>query len=943
MTTFVEKNWRSFPELSTPLDGPALRDLEARIKAALLAVESEIGAAGTAGGDLSGSFPNPTVVTINGRAVSAVVFSDDARLTDQRTPLDGSVTAAKVNGALKPSGSAAAGDEALRALGGGGTQAAAGNDSRFPTAGQKNALTGTDGTPGSGNEYVTKQGMTAEQTARAAADALLVPLTQRNAANGYAGTDANSKVPWALLAGGAINVMDAAFGAKGDSNAAGTSGTQDRTAINNAIASAPSGATVFFPRPTGAGYRLNGPLIIDNDDVNLVFEPGAKLILTPNSDTNVIRGNTLANTNSLGTIRKKRVSLQGLYAEMNGASQGNVSGGIDGAVVLPGFEFVELDRCYVHNSKNTAYELRGSSVVRARWSTADSVYSGNNGNGFNVGQTGSTGATDCILMGCLATGVQDVAFWFGGFGSHRMSAFGCIVRSDPMKFFADGAINIGVNAGLLTSATAAFTANDVGKTITIAGAGPAGASLTCRIFSYISSTSVGLSVPASTTVSGATFSYGQDGAPARQVADAGITSGQSTLTSNTANFTSADIQKGVLIRGASGSGGDVYGKITAVASATSATVDFTAGTTVSGGRAIVNVTSSGVMSEGAQGNSDHLSIQGCHVDGTVNVGLGFSDSSPGTVGSKHDQATITGNTVANTYGTAMWVTGTQHSLGPNTIDNFHGQGLLVGGGNDFDERSFTLNGGSIKAAPDATGAGLTIQKDGSLTNWLQSVTLNGVVLDGNGGGTYGLRIEGKVRIVQLIGVESARWKRSGCWIGAKNGASPVDVTFIGGDYRNNNQGGNARGQDSVGIACEASCDRITISDVTATDDQAVKTQTDGLHWSGATRGKIHGNNFVGNATGPINNSFDSKTQYYDNKDVDGDYEGGAVLVAGTVVVSCTTVRNSGSGHWTPIELSKFAFGGTQGALYVSAMTTGTSFTVKSTDAGDTSSFTWKVR
>jgi hypothetical protein len=52
---------------------------------------------------------------------------NDPRLSDARTPTDGSVTAAKVSGTLKPSGSAAAGDEALRALGTTASTAAAGN------------------------------------------------------------------------------------------------------------------------------------------------------------------------------------------------------------------------------------------------------------------------------------------------------------------------------------------------------------------------------------------------------------------------------------------------------------------------------------------------------------------------------------------------------------------------------------------------------------------------------------------------------------------------------------------------------------------------------------------------------------------------------------------------------------------------------------------------
>lgn len=58
----------------------------------------------------------------------------------------------KANGGLKIDATELAAD-----VGSGSTQVAAGNDSRFPTAGQKNALAGTSGTPGSSNQYVTTQ------------------------------------------------------------------------------------------------------------------------------------------------------------------------------------------------------------------------------------------------------------------------------------------------------------------------------------------------------------------------------------------------------------------------------------------------------------------------------------------------------------------------------------------------------------------------------------------------------------------------------------------------------------------------------------------------------------------------------------------------------------------------------------------------------------------
>ena len=59
---------------------------------------------------------------------------NDARLSDARTPTDGSVTLAKIAASLKPSGSAAAGDEALRAIGAGAGQVIAGNDARLSDA-----------------------------------------------------------------------------------------------------------------------------------------------------------------------------------------------------------------------------------------------------------------------------------------------------------------------------------------------------------------------------------------------------------------------------------------------------------------------------------------------------------------------------------------------------------------------------------------------------------------------------------------------------------------------------------------------------------------------------------------------------------------------------------------------------------------------------------------
>lgn len=87
-----------------------------------------------------------------------------------------------------------------------------------------------------------------------------------------------------------------------------------------------------------------------------------------------------------------------------------------------------------------------------------------------------------------------------------------------VKSVSDGAIDTGVSTTTLNSATAGFTTADVGKYVTVRGAGAAGAILKTTISAYVSATAVTIADAASTTVTGARTVYGTDDTTAVQAA-----------------------------------------------------------------------------------------------------------------------------------------------------------------------------------------------------------------------------------------------------------------------------------------------------------------------------------------------------------------------------------------------------------------------------------------
>lgn len=163
--------------------------------------------------------------------------------------------------------------------------------------------------------------------------------------------------------------------------------------------------------------------------------------------------------------------------------------------------------------------------------------------------------TVVAVMPVMQTGGSHWVFFaapkgFGGIGPHqRMPVRGAL--QIPETYFSRTVTDAVTNSTTtLTSATAAFTSQDVGKQIVLSGGG----SLTTTIVEILSGTSVKLSAPPSWSSSGNTAVINAMVAVTnpRTVTD-GETDGSTTLTSATAAWTDADVGKQLYLSGGTGS------------------------------------------------------------------------------------------------------------------------------------------------------------------------------------------------------------------------------------------------------------------------------------------------------------------------------------------------------------------------------------------------------
>ena len=125
-------------------------------------------------------------------------------------------------------------------------------------------------------------------------------------------------------------------------------------------------------------------------------------------------------------------------------------------------------------------------------------------------QYGATGNGITLLDGTVSSGSSAFTSASASFSANDVGKVITIVNAGALTGTAgttDGACNTGAPTAF-TSAGASFTALDVGKLININGAGAAGATLYTSIAAYVSATAVTLANGCSTTVSGATYTYG---------------------------------------------------------------------------------------------------------------------------------------------------------------------------------------------------------------------------------------------------------------------------------------------------------------------------------------------------------------------------------------------------------------------------------------------------
>lgn len=242
---------------------------------------------------------------------------------------------------------------------------------------------------------------------------------------------------------------------------------------------------------------------------NLVHRTGTETVGGVKTFSNVIYYNDLivmSKTQGKGIQVDTATPTWG-WRDMRGSIDVRTGGGAvptraayQGALYAVSFDSVALvQECFTEYHFDHDYVMGTDCYVHAHWSTiitatgnVDWLFDLSYGKGYNQGRfEGTVGSKLPVTVGITQAGGTD--FY------HQIAE---VVFSAPGGLINGTATNYSITAGaaVLTSAAAAFTADMIGKTIRVVGAGVAGANLDTTISAFTSTTSVTLAANASTTL-----------------------------------------------------------------------------------------------------------------------------------------------------------------------------------------------------------------------------------------------------------------------------------------------------------------------------------------------------------------------------------------------------------------------------------------------------------
>ncbi|MER6778486.1 MULTISPECIES: hypothetical protein [unclassified Streptomyces] len=300
----------------------------------------------------------------------------------------------------------------------------------------------------------------------------------------------------------------------------GTSGPRGNSVLNGS--GAPS-----------AGTGIDGDWYIDNSNVTALVIYGPKTAGAWGSGQALGAGGALLRTNNLSDLNsapaaRSNLGLGGAATQNVGTTAGTVASGDDSRLsnartptahasthASAGSDPVTPAAIGAYTTgAGAALDARVTTVENTALTKADNLASVANPATArtNLGLGNSATRAVGTTAGTVAAG-DDSRFTAPDAWVFDVTAYGAVGNG---KVVADAAMT--ASSAVLTSATASFTAGDVGKAIQVLGAGASGETLVGTISAYTSGTQVTLSATAGSTVSGACAMWASDDTAAIQAA-----------------------------------------------------------------------------------------------------------------------------------------------------------------------------------------------------------------------------------------------------------------------------------------------------------------------------------------------------------------------------------------------------------------------------------------